>query len=210
MSTTTTGQSRVPRSLRFQILRRDNHACRYCGATAPKAKLTVDHVVAQALGGTNAPGNLVTACQPCNSGKGATPADAAIVADVSADALRWARARSEAAEQLKEDDEDLLRHTMAVLDYCADWFLNLLKLDGKEIGWGPEDSDPHFSIRMWLERGLAPGDIASLVEHEVVPRADWLVERHIPLWTYLASRCWKRIREIDELAQQIVSSELAR
>jgi len=29
----------VSKRLRFEILRRDDHACRYCGATAPEAKL---------------------------------------------------------------------------------------------------------------------------------------------------------------------------
>lgn len=72
----------ISRALRFQVLRRDGHRCHYCGATAAQAKLTVDHVTAVALGGTDTPDNLVTACEPCNGGKSATPADAALVAGV--------------------------------------------------------------------------------------------------------------------------------
>lgn len=72
----------VSRSLRFQVLRRDGHRCHYCGATAAQAKLTVDHITAVALGGTDTADNLVTACEPCNGGKSATPADAALVAQV--------------------------------------------------------------------------------------------------------------------------------
>lgn len=72
----------VSRALRFQVLRRDGYRCHYCGATAAQAKLTVDHVTATALGGTDTADNLVTACEPCNSGKSATPADAALVAGV--------------------------------------------------------------------------------------------------------------------------------
>lgn len=34
----------VSKRLRYEILKRDNHACRYCGAAATDAKLTVDHV----------------------------------------------------------------------------------------------------------------------------------------------------------------------
>lgn len=64
---------------RFEILRRDNHTCRYCGASAPDATLTVDHVTPVALGGTDDPSNLVTACRDCN-------------ADVAQDAIRWAAA----------------------------------------------------------------------------------------------------------------------
>lgn len=93
----------VSKALRYQVLRRDSHTCRYCGRGAPEVRLTVDHVVAQALGGRDVPENLVTACSDCNSGKSATPADAAVVTDVAEDALRWARAQQVAADQMLAD-----------------------------------------------------------------------------------------------------------
>lgn len=93
----------VTKRLRFEILRRDNHACRYCGGVAPEVVLTIDHVVPVALGGSDDPSNLVAACKDCNSGKSATPADASLVSDVSTDALRWARAMEHAvAERLEQ------------------------------------------------------------------------------------------------------------
>ena len=82
----------VSKRLRFEVLRRDNHACRYCGGSAPDVTLTVDHVVPVALGGSDDPSNLVAACRDCNSGKSSVPPDAVLVSDVSQDALRWARA----------------------------------------------------------------------------------------------------------------------
>lgn len=88
----------VSKRLRYEVLRRDNHTCRYCGAAAPDVKLTVDHVVAVALGGEDKPENLVTACQPCNAGKSSSSADAALIGDVEQDALRWSRAMERAAE----------------------------------------------------------------------------------------------------------------
>lgn len=72
----------ISKRLRFEVLRRDGHRCHYCGATPPDAKLTVDHVTAVALGGTDTADNLVTACEPCNSGKSATPAGAPLIAAV--------------------------------------------------------------------------------------------------------------------------------
>jgi 5-methylcytosine-specific restriction endonuclease McrA len=53
----------VSKRLRYEILRRDNYACRYCGATAPDVKLNVDHVIPQSLGGSDKPDNLVTSCR---------------------------------------------------------------------------------------------------------------------------------------------------
>ena len=69
----------VTKRMRFEILRRDNHACRYCGATAPDVKLVVDHVTPVALGGTDSPDNLVASCAACKkwrprpSGRGLRP-----------------------------------------------------------------------------------------------------------------------------------------
>ena len=106
----------ISKRLRYEILRRDNHACRYCGAVAPDVSLTVDHVIPVALGGTDDPSNLVTACEPCNSGKSATPADSAIVDDVAADALRWSAAMTRAAEITRTDLQARIRQRAAFLD----------------------------------------------------------------------------------------------
>jgi hypothetical protein len=100
----------VSKRLRYEILRRDGHACRYCGATAPDVALTVDHLIPAALGGSDDPSNLVAACQDCNAGKSATPPGAPLVADVEADALRWAQAMAHAAheqERVRESREAL-------------------------------------------------------------------------------------------------------
>ncbi|PJN00836.1 hypothetical protein CG740_23315 [Streptomyces sp. CB01201] len=78
----------VSKRLRYEILRRDNHACRYCGATAPGVKLNVDHVIPQALGGSDKPTNLVTSCAQCNSGKTSSMPNAMPVEDVDQEAFR--------------------------------------------------------------------------------------------------------------------------
>lgn len=87
----------VNKRTRFEVLRRDNHACRYCGAAAPEAVITIDHVLPVALVGTDDPSNLVAACRDCNAGKASTSPSSETVADVSADAIRWAEARRVAA-----------------------------------------------------------------------------------------------------------------
>ncbi|MYR30536.1 MULTISPECIES: HNH endonuclease [unclassified Streptomyces] len=62
----------VSKRLRYEILRRDKHTCRYCGAHAPDVPLRVDHVLPVALGGSDHPSNLATSCDPCNNGKSST------------------------------------------------------------------------------------------------------------------------------------------
>jgi 5-methylcytosine-specific restriction endonuclease McrA len=56
---------------RAAIYLRDGFTCAYCGASVVEdgAVLTLDHLTACELGGSNEPGTLVTACLSCNSAK---------------------------------------------------------------------------------------------------------------------------------------------
>lgn len=55
--------------LRFEILKRDNFKCVYCGRTPETTELQVDHVIPKSKGGGNNVENLVTSCRFCNLGK---------------------------------------------------------------------------------------------------------------------------------------------
>ena len=83
---------------RFEALKRDRFKCQYCGATAPDVLLHIDHIVPVAKGGDSSMTNLVTACQGCNSGKGATPLE-------NRDRLQMARASLEEQEARREQLE---------------------------------------------------------------------------------------------------------
>lgn len=64
------GSNWIRKDKRLAIYMRDGCACAYCGATVEDgAELTLDHVLACDLGGTNSEKNLVTACVSCNSAK---------------------------------------------------------------------------------------------------------------------------------------------
>ena len=61
---------------RRNVIRRDGHACVYCGATE---RLTIDHVLPKSRGGPDSWENLVAACTPCNNRKGnRTPTEAGL------------------------------------------------------------------------------------------------------------------------------------
>ena len=59
----------IPAATRVDVLRRDNHRCVYCGVSAKKAELEIDHIVPFSKGGSNAISNLQTLCSDCNKGK---------------------------------------------------------------------------------------------------------------------------------------------
>ena len=55
--------------LRFEVFKRDQFKCQYCGKAAPDVVLNVDHINPVSKGGENDILNLVTSCEDCNSGK---------------------------------------------------------------------------------------------------------------------------------------------
>ncbi|WP_206109929.1 HNH endonuclease [Paenibacillus albicereus] len=57
----------ISQTLRIAMLKRDGHACRYCGS---EDELTADHVIPESAGGPTTLDNLVTACRTCNTKKG--------------------------------------------------------------------------------------------------------------------------------------------
>ena len=60
----------ISKKLRFEVFKRDNFTCQYCGNMAPDVILEVDHINPVAEKGTNDIMNLITSCFNCNRGKG--------------------------------------------------------------------------------------------------------------------------------------------
>jgi hypothetical protein len=186
----------VSKRLRYEVLRRDNHACRYCGVSAPDVTLTVDHVIPVTLGGTDEPSNLVTACMPCNSGKSASAPDAPIVADVAADALRWAQAMRIAAKAQAITLGELVEYTEAVLQ--------LWQTIGASAGYVPPPPDDwRLTVEQFFRQRIVLSEWRyamerALLNHKVLPyRA----------WTYMCGVLWTRLRERVAMAQDLASME---
>lgn len=58
---------------RFEVFKRDEFTCRYCGQRSPEVILEVDHIVPECEGGSDDPINLTTSCWDCNRGKAGVP-----------------------------------------------------------------------------------------------------------------------------------------
>lgn len=101
----------ISKSVRFEVFKRDNFTCQYCGGVSPNVVLHVDHINPVAGGGDNDILNLVTACVDCNLGKGAKP-----LSDDTAIARQ--RAQLEELNERREQLEMLLswREGLANLD----------------------------------------------------------------------------------------------
>lgn len=62
---------RITKAVRDLVFARDNGRCCVCGLPVPREKMTIEHKIALANGGTNEPENLGPAHGRCNSSKGA-------------------------------------------------------------------------------------------------------------------------------------------
>jgi hypothetical protein len=166
--------------------------CRYCGSSAPEVKLVVDHVIASTLGGSDDSSNLVTACFDCNSGKSATPVDAATVADVEQKALAWSAAM-ELASKLRAHDQSQrqARNERFELewDLAAPHHFSSTKLP---VGW-------QSSLDQFIRAGLSDREII-----ELIPSA--MASKLSSKWRYFCGCCWNTIRSLREHAQEIIES----
>lgn len=188
----------ISRRLRFEILRRDAHTCRYCGAQAPDVKLTVDHVIPTTLGGGDDPSNLVTACADCNAGKSSVPADAPIVADVDATAMLFAKAMEKAAE-IRRADAAALDHAIWEFDKAwRAWRWNRTDAspDGEEI---PRPTDWQASIERFIGAGLDTADLMRLLN--VAMNSKVYVDN---AWRYFCGCSWNAISDRQELARRLI------
>ena len=59
----------IPKGTRFEVLKRDEFTCQYCGREAPDVILEIDHIIPVSKGGDNSVMNLITSCRDCNRGK---------------------------------------------------------------------------------------------------------------------------------------------
>lgn len=188
----------ISKRLRYEILRRDNYACRYCGASAPGVKLTVDHVVPVALGGTDEATNLATSCGPCNAGKSSAAPDAALVADVNADALRWTRALKVAGERMTRASVNLAVDVDNVIGMFEDTHRSIY---GKTPPLPPDAAE---AIRTWITRGLPAGLLGRLADQigsSALPNIPWEAR-----WRYFAGACWKTLRNIEVEARRLIEA----
>lgn len=191
----------VSKRLRFEIFRRDNHTCRYCGAAAPDVSLTVDHVVPEALGGSDEADNLVTACADCNSGKTSVPPGAPLVEDVAQGALRWAKAMERAAA-IQASDQDRFQEFVDHFDALwSDWHVGASDAeDGEPLPLpGDYTQSLHRLYALGLDGEFVKYAIRTAME---APR----VKTH-NVFRYFAGVCWRHLEERQDIAASLLEEE---
>lgn len=176
----------ISKRLRFEVLRRDDHTCQYCGERAPDVTLHVDHVVPVALGGTDDPGNLVAACRDCNAGKTSVPADAPLVQKVNAHAAAYALTLTDKMTRIRAK---LQRDDEYIEQFLEHWNHWVARDTGKH--W-PLPDDYKDSLRRWASMGVPP----ELIEYavEVAMKKQGI---HGERYSYMAGVIWRTLDDQD-------------
>lgn len=110
---------------RFEVFKRDQFTCQYCGRKAPDVVLQVDHIVPVANGGKNDILNLVTSCVDCNSGKSDRKLDDASVVEKQRREMELRQERLEQIRMMGEWQRSLVSEREAELEEVNKLFTTL-------------------------------------------------------------------------------------
>lgn len=90
----------LSKKTRFEVFKRDQFTCQYCGMKAPEVVLEVDHIHPKSKGGKNDLLNLITSCAACNNGKGANTLDDKTVVQKQRSQLEELQAKREQIDMM--------------------------------------------------------------------------------------------------------------
>lgn len=181
----------VSKRLRFEILRRDNFTCRYCGKTAAEIELHVDHVLPVTLGGKDEATNLVTSCEPCNTGKSSIAPDASLVADIEEKALVWGRALALAVEQR----ETALDEKRQLLEYFENEWMD------RYTNPVPIGHDWAETVTRFYSYGLSVAELDDAID--IAYQSPVKAEN---VWKYFCGVCWRKVDDLRATARELIET----
>lgn len=163
---------------RFDVFRRDQFICQYCGRRPPAVVLEVDHIKPVSEGGSNDDHNLITSCFDCNRGKAAgtleaTPINVAEKAALLQERMEQARAYDELLAAERED-----------LDWKAVQIIDVFETEFE--GWTLKDSS-RASIIHFL-RNLPFVEVRDAMQ---LACSRMIKDR---AFRYFCGVCWNKIR----------------
>lgn len=185
----------VSKRTRYEVLKRDNHSCRYCGSMAPDVVLQVDHVTPVSLGGTDKPDNLVAACKDCNAGKASTNPGDPLVADVSQRAIEWGAAIAHFNQIQMTNRRKRVAFAKKVDEEWTAW------------QWGdqpmPRPGDWEMTLFQFYATGIPVVDVIDAAKiacgHRRVHPDD--------AWRYFCGVVWHKVTEMQDGAKALLEAE---
>lgn len=176
----------ISKRTRFEVLRRDNHTCQYCGQMAPDVTLHIDHVEPVALGGSDKPDNLVTACKDCNLGKASIAPGSPLVESLSAKAAAYALGMTEKMTRIRGTIEAADEYAESFQEEWTSWLVGEVEV--------PLPIDWESTLHRWFRMGV-PNRMLEVA----IPKAMKLQfpQGEDARFKYLAGIIWRQIDEAE-------------
>jgi hypothetical protein len=124
----------VSKVLRFEVFKRDNFTCQYCGRMAPDVVLEIDHIKPIAKSGKTTILNLVTSCYDCNRGKGAKKLTDNQMLKKQQDQLKMLNEKREQLKLMIKWQEGLSKFEDEQVDMISDVISNKCGYGLSEVG----------------------------------------------------------------------------
>lgn len=172
----------LSKKVRFDIFKRDEFQCQYCGMSPPNIVLEVDHIRPASKGGDNSEENLITACFDCNRGKAAN--DLSVAPETLVKKM----------QVLEEKNEQMKAYERMLRSRSADLTRKISRVESVfqnvYIDKGFTDSFKE-SVRSFLKKLPAPEvEEAMMVAVSRIDNPDGATK-------YFCGICWKMIRELE-------------
>jgi hypothetical protein len=170
----------ISKKLRFEIFKRDQFVCQYCGSHPPSVILHVDHIIPVKEGGENDMDNLITSCATCNLGKSANLLTSIPLSlKEKSELVKESEAQIKAYSKVMQDKKDRLDYEMwkvAATIEGADYIKQYNRADLK-------------TIEVFLQR---------LEFNDVIDAAELAYSRFVnddySKFKYFCGICWNRIK----------------
>lgn len=180
----TSKRKQIGKKVRFDIFKRDGFLCQYCGNSPPSVLLQVDHIISVKNGGDNSHGNLVTSCQPCNIGKGATSLS------VIPKSLKEKSKETEEKElQIQGYNDVMMKARNRVESDCWTVANHYLSAIGKEQN--KIDTKIFNSIKVFVEKS----GLIDCLEAMDLSITKWAYCKPDRIFLYFCGVMWKKIKE---------------
>ena len=140
--------------VRFDVFKRDNFTCQYCGRKSPEVILEADHIIPASDGGKADFDNLITSCRECNRGK----SNSEIIPKDDTDLPEYERALKEHQDMINniENMKESLKELYKKLkDFRVKSFESNVLATRQEINrLKEEDANTNFDTIMFFSKYL--------------------------------------------------------
>jgi len=171
----------ISKKIRFEVFKRDNFTCQYCGKTPPNILLEADHLIPKSKKGKDSINNLITSCFDCNRGKS------------NIELTRLPHSIKENYDILKEKEVQLKEYRKLI-----DRIEKVITRDCKKVSESYNDCFPDYVLTQKFIRGTVKIFIKKLDVNIVVDAmylaGDKVNDKDESL-RYFCGICWNKIKD---------------